>query len=276
MRRNQSAGFTLIELLVVIAIIAILAAILFPVFAQAREKARSISCMSNLRQSGTAVAMYVQDFDETFPMSLYLAFQPAPCVVSFYHEIAPYQKNANIMQCPSKPTFVDFVKGWGNISAATGLPGLCSSSPAIKYLSYNFNYAVVENGSPSNIFGTDPSRAVKSLSSIPFPVENVLISDGVPSLMPIRRPSDFACGVFYSPISGHHSGVTNANFIDGHAKAIHTKPVVDGGGAYTCAGLDGQVLDLYKVTDAGPYRDEYELWGIAHQASDGSWYNSNP
>ena len=64
--RRTNAGFTLIELLVVIAIIAILAAILFPVFAQARAKARQASCLSNMRQIGTATAMYVQDYDETF------------------------------------------------------------------------------------------------------------------------------------------------------------------------------------------------------------------
>src|SRR5262249_4483117 len=65
MRRNR--GFTLIELLVVIAIIAILAAILFPVFAQAREKARQATCLSNCKQIGLASNMYVQDYDETFP-----------------------------------------------------------------------------------------------------------------------------------------------------------------------------------------------------------------
>ncbi len=64
---KHQRGFTLIELLVVIAIIAILAAILFPVFAQARESARAISCISNLRQIGTAIHMYAQDYDESFP-----------------------------------------------------------------------------------------------------------------------------------------------------------------------------------------------------------------
>src|SRR5437879_4255181 len=66
---RKAKGFTLIELLVVIAIIAILAAILFPVFAQAREKARQTGCLSNTKQIGTAVNMYLQDYDETFPFS---------------------------------------------------------------------------------------------------------------------------------------------------------------------------------------------------------------
>src|SRR5678815_4954746 len=65
--KRQQTAFTLIELLVVIAIIAILAAILFPVFAQARAKARQAACVSNMKQIGTAITLYVQDYDETYP-----------------------------------------------------------------------------------------------------------------------------------------------------------------------------------------------------------------
>ena len=76
----QRRGFTLIELLVVIAIIAILAAILFPVFARAREKARQTSCLSNLKQLGLGMLMYVQDYDERFPSGRYIAGGVAgPC-----------------------------------------------------------------------------------------------------------------------------------------------------------------------------------------------------
>ncbi len=270
---KQRRGFTLIELLVVIAIIAILAAILFPVFAQAREKARGISCLSNCRQSATATLMYVQDYDETFPMSLYLARDTAPCVYSFYLEIYPYQKNAQIMQCPSKPQAVDLVRGWAIISAATGLPRLCTGSP--QFLSYNFNYAVIENGAPSNIFGNNPNRAVKSLASIEYPVETALISDGVPTLTGINRPPNYGCGLFFSPVDARHSLMINANYVDGHAKNIRGIEARNAAGLqYTCAGLDQQVLFMYTIGN-GPYAGKYELWGIPHLIN-GVWVISNP
>ena len=93
--QSRTSGFTLIELLVVIAIIAILAAILFPVFAQAREKARQISCLSNLKQIGLAMMMYVQDYDETFPMTQYslVAGSDSPRV-QLVEVLNPYIKNA--------------------------------------------------------------------------------------------------------------------------------------------------------------------------------------
>src|SRR5437899_3579592 len=75
--KTTKRAFTLIELLVVIAIIAILAAILFPVFAQAREKARQASCISNLKQIGMGIMQYVQDFDETYPCNWYVSLWPS-------------------------------------------------------------------------------------------------------------------------------------------------------------------------------------------------------
>jgi len=90
-------GFTLIELLVVIAIIAILAAILFPVFARAREKARQTSCLSNVKQTTLAFLMYAQDFDETFCRG----WQPAAAGGEWFVVLQPYMKNQQIRECPS-------------------------------------------------------------------------------------------------------------------------------------------------------------------------------
>src|SRR5213083_725654 len=102
-------AFTLIELLVVIAIIAILAAILFPVFAQAREQARMSTCLSNFKQIGLGVMMYVQDWDETYPMNR-IAVNPGghECdgtgkMISWKHETQPYVKNVGVFKCPSNP-----------------------------------------------------------------------------------------------------------------------------------------------------------------------------
>ena len=105
----QRRAFTLIELLVVIAIIAILAAILFPVFARAREQARKASCQSNLKQIGLSIAMYVQDYDETYPMA-YMAYSaPQPdwtgnntaTPTYWYMILQPYVKNKQLFVCPT-------------------------------------------------------------------------------------------------------------------------------------------------------------------------------
>jgi len=101
MQRAQSRkrrGFTLIELLVVIAIIAILAAILFPVFAQARESARKAACMSNMKQIGLAIQQYVQDYDGIFPPS---QLPSSGANVSWPTMIYPYVKNEGVFVCPS-------------------------------------------------------------------------------------------------------------------------------------------------------------------------------
>ncbi len=96
-------GFTLIELLVVIAIIAILAAILFPVFAKAREKARQTSCLSNMKQIGLGLTMYVQDYDGTYPPSYYYPWGSggASGYMHWSAMIGPYVKNWQLFVCPS-------------------------------------------------------------------------------------------------------------------------------------------------------------------------------
>src|SRR5579859_210263 len=101
MFHTSRRAFTLIELLVVIAIIAILAAILFPVFAQAREQARRTACLSNTKQAGLAFMMYVQDYDETTPC-LTQQWQGGPTwvIIDFWNLFQPYIKNTQVFLCP--------------------------------------------------------------------------------------------------------------------------------------------------------------------------------
>jgi len=119
-KKSRFSGFTLIELLVVIAIIAILAAILFPVFAQAREKARQTVCISNQKQMGLGFSMYVQDYDEQTPAAFlpittpeYPAFVAggapgdAATVIPYDEQLMPYLKNEQMLACPS-----DSTTGW--------------------------------------------------------------------------------------------------------------------------------------------------------------------
>lgn len=97
MHPSTKSGFTLIELLVVIAIIAILAAILAPVFANAREKARQASCLSNNKQIGLGFGMYTQDYDETYMTP----DNGSETLSSYRHNLQPYMKNIQVFKCPS-------------------------------------------------------------------------------------------------------------------------------------------------------------------------------
>lgn len=143
---SRKSAFTLIELLVVIAIIAILAAILFPVFARAREKARQASCTSNLKQMGLALRMYVQDYDERWPQNDYddgsgcCSTTTVPIRFAWNgwisNALRPYTKNQAIYECPSRNSgwFLDpwlTVNGapWGGMNNNNGMP-----------VSYAFNY----------------------------------------------------------------------------------------------------------------------------------------
>jgi prepilin-type N-terminal cleavage/methylation domain-containing protein/prepilin-type processing-associated H-X9-DG protein len=121
-RHARVKGFTLIELLVVIAIIAILAAILFPVFARARENARRSSCQSNIRQITLGIKQYVQDYDEKFPLLSVDTTNGNP--YGWADAIQPYVKNEQVFQCPSEST-----------SAAAGTP----VGSGADYTDYFFN-----------------------------------------------------------------------------------------------------------------------------------------
>ncbi len=270
--RTRQTGFTLIELLVVIAIIAILAAILFPVFAQAREQARKTSCTSNLRQAATAVLMYAQDYDETFPISLYLGREAngAMCTMSFYAEVVPYQKNADVMKCPSDVPPMDAAVGLANVR----LFPLCATNPPAKDISYMFNFAVIEQGYPNVVFPMmDPRRVVRTMAELPHVAETSLVFDGTATLPGGSR----GYAVFDTPVQARHARMSVANFADGHAKVVKVKPTLNGN-ANQLGGLrlDGRPILDWTVTDKGPYENKNSLFGIAYQRSDGSWCSGIP
>ena len=187
--RRARAGFTLIELLVVIAIIAILAAILFPVFARAREAARATSCRSNLRQYATATLMYVQDYDEVLPPSA--APDPTMCTQTFYMVVDPYVKNKQIVQCPSDRETLDTARIF-----ACG-PGTLTP----RFTSYFTNQGIF--GTPG--YGGLP---VLSLAAIDFPADTVMLYDGNVN----QTGQQFA--------QGRHSETVMVNYVDGHVKAL--------------------------------------------------------
>jgi prepilin-type N-terminal cleavage/methylation domain-containing protein/prepilin-type processing-associated H-X9-DG protein len=176
---HKQRGFTLIELLVVIAIIAILAAILFPVFAQAREAARKTTCVSNSKQMGTAISMYKTDYDDTFP-SAYYYNNDSNSGGGYAHWsglIQPYTKNWGLFVCPS-----DKIKGLAPTdfigdNMGFGVPPGQTAQNAIQdfqapRLSYTANAAVM----PRKRRSADPANVVSD-SAVDAPADTILIAE---------------------------------------------------------------------------------------------------
>jgi prepilin-type N-terminal cleavage/methylation domain-containing protein/prepilin-type processing-associated H-X9-DG protein len=244
MKNIRSKGFTLIELLVVIAIIAILAAILFPVFAQAREKARQITCVSNMKQIGLGVLQYVQDYDEAYPPSTDEQY------IQWYNMVQPYIKNGElynglsygrggVFRCPSFPAddygqgqdygaslglFVD--NNPGNNGGVPQTPWTLSvvDAPADKIMvaekgrnAANWGYETFNTIEQEWVGGSgvmtngvyDPNKDNSAHSVLPS-----VDCDGTEG---VNNPYNWECGW---TVRYRHTGACNVLYCDGHAKSM--------------------------------------------------------
>jgi prepilin-type N-terminal cleavage/methylation domain-containing protein/prepilin-type processing-associated H-X9-DG protein len=233
MKRN---GFTLIELLVVIAIIAILAAILFPVFAQAREKARATSCLSNHKQIGTAIMMYTQDYDEVLPLCQvwqqpYFDAAGNSRLWTFSGLLQPYVKNRGAFLCPSikrpnpDPSFLGKIPDDGVHQTATSFALNLDAG----FMGYYFSPASA--GTPDGMLQIVGSGINGSLASIDKPAQLI----GMVEKSPLE--TNWSLVRFWWLVSANlsfakpHQDRANFTFMDGHAKNYKWKQTYGGGGS---------------------------------------------
>lgn len=207
-------AFTLIELLVVIAIVAILAAILFPVFAQARERARMTACLSNCKQLGLGLAMYGQDYDETYPNIRRTGYS-----FNWKNAIMPYLKNKQIMSCPSNPTGKPTGPGDGHNNGE----GWQSEPDQTMPVSYGMNSCA--SPWPPNDNGDNPPLRDASLirAAETINIGEETLPDNCCGTAPDIFPTLWnQCGRLYQHMGGYPNGhpATFASFIfwDHHAK----------------------------------------------------------
>lgn len=233
MRANHRA-FTLIELLVVIAIIAILAAILFPVFAQAREKARQTACLSNTKQIGLALNMYVQDYDEHACLALTNPWYSEPWGGSFQDSwmtfLEPYIKNYQLYVCPSASLTTGLYAAYDYSPSSPWTSGdnrghLLSSYTLNNYYYYYSQYGDLYGGGASIasieatsglIFCADGGQSTKSMWDYQQFVSTWtgISLDNASAPTYAIPPANYPQGAIFA----RHNGGFNSVMFDGHAK----------------------------------------------------------
>ena len=206
-------GFTLIELLVVIAIIAILAAILFPVFARAREKARQASCQSNLKQLALAILMYAQDYDECLPWHCVGWGRSSFWIQGTY----PYVKNAQLSICPSYGRGIDSVQVWD------GQQTVWSTAYGGRSYGFNFELSGVKIGRAQF-----PAELIMLADSSVCPDPRNLGACGCCYIAPAPRSGCCAQNAPWGRISARHNDGANHAFLDGHVKWLKIQENIHG------------------------------------------------
>ncbi|MCC6731045.1 MAG: DUF1559 domain-containing protein [Chthonomonadales bacterium] len=219
--RRRRTGFTLIELLVVIAIIAILAAILFPVFAQAREKARAVSCLSNMKQVSLAMLMYAQDSDESFAINR--RFGPDPAAPQWYYTwryaVQPYVKSDPLWLCGSAPQHLNEFK-WTELNGPFIVPQGCIADGSMTIDDYNATprrWRGFANYASNGHWSWYDNRL--GLAYFEKPAGIILLvdmRDFWPDMEAWTIPWNFGDG--YGAIGCYHSRGNNWAFVDGHVK----------------------------------------------------------